>query len=249
MDKLKLQIYSDIHLELSNKIPKIKPLCDYLILAGDIGKINNNQLLNFLEYCSKNWKKVFYVLGNHEFYIGNSNYTKILESYETKIKKLFDNVYCLEGKYIELDENINIYGSTLWTPTISGLDSDDFNDYVYIDKVVINAISIIQKNNLINYLNETNKKTIIVSHFPPTQNNTSDPIYNGQPQNIKNYFAHKNILNEIKTDNIVCWISGHTHYSYDFIENNIRCISNQFGYKDELIKSQTKLNIDGIFEI
>jgi hypothetical protein len=24
----------------------------------------------------------------------------------------------------------------------------------------------------------------------------------------------------IKTDNIICWISGHTHYSYDFIENN-----------------------------
>ncbi len=245
MNKLKIQIYSDIHLELINKIPKIKPLADYLILAGDIGKSNNNLLKQFLEYCSQNWKKVFYILGNHEYYIKNSNYTKILNSYEELTNK-FSNIYCLENKSIELDENIDIYGSTLWT---SSVNDSGFNDYNFIDRDVVNAISKKGMCNLKKYLNESNKKSIIVTHFPPTQNNTSDPVYKNQPQHIKNYFSHKDILQEVKKDNIICWISGHTHYSYDFKENNVRCISNQFGYKEELVNGLTKLNIDGVYEL
>ncbi len=34
MEKIRIQIFSDIHLELINKLPKIKPSCDYLILAS-----------------------------------------------------------------------------------------------------------------------------------------------------------------------------------------------------------------------
>lgn len=245
MPKIAVQIYSDIHLEWCKKIPKIKPLCDYLILAGDIGKINNNQLSNFLDHCSKNWEKTFYVLGNHEYYIVNSNFTKINEMYKNKITDQFTNVYYLDDQIIPINDEINLYGSTLWTPSVN---DNRLNDYNYIDRQVVNAISKIQKQKLVEYLNKTNKKTIIVTHFPPTQNNTSDPIYKNQPQDIKNYFAHKNILNEVKTYNILCWISGHTHYSYDFKENGVRCISNQFGYTDELISGVTKLNIDGLYE-
>lgn len=246
MQKIKVQIYSDIHLEFSNKLPKIKPLCDYLILAGDIGKINNNQLIYFLDYCSQNWEKVFYVLGNHEFYIKNLNFTKINEMYKKKITEKYTNVYYLDDGVNILNHDINIYGSTLWTPSV---DDDRLNDYNYIDRDVVNALAKIQKHKLNKYLNETNKKTIIVTHFPPTQINTSDPIYKNQSEHIKDYFAHKNILNELKLDNVICWISGHTHYSYDFKENNIRCISNQVGYKKELVTGVSKLNIDGLYEI
>ena len=41
MKSINIQLYSDFHLELNEKAyPKIKPYCDYLFLAGDIGKIN-----------------------------------------------------------------------------------------------------------------------------------------------------------------------------------------------------------------
>ena len=42
-------------------------------------------------------------------------------------------------------------------------------------------------------------------------------------------------------------MSGHTHYSYDFIFKEIRFISNQFGYLDDL--EDTGVNYDGLFEI
>ena len=75
MQTFTFQLFSDIHLELlkSSKFPKIKPLTDYLFLAGDIGKINTPNYELFFDYCSQNWKKVFYVLGNHEFYNSNKD--------------------------------------------------------------------------------------------------------------------------------------------------------------------------------
>ena len=51
-------------MEFRKKYPHIKPLCKYLILAGDIGSIDDKQLFPFLDYCSKNWEKIFYILGN-----------------------------------------------------------------------------------------------------------------------------------------------------------------------------------------
>lgn len=66
----KFQIYSDLHTEFSNTFPKILPLCDTLILAGDICVITNKNFIPFMEYCSIHWKTIVYVLGNHEFYVG-----------------------------------------------------------------------------------------------------------------------------------------------------------------------------------
>ena len=48
-------------------------------------------------------------------------------------------------------------------------------------------------------------------------------------------------------NNIECWMSGHTHYSYDFNYKETRFISNQFGYIDEINNSE--INYDGLFEI
>lgn len=235
---MQIQVYSDIHLELLNKFPEIKPLCDYLILAGDIGKINDLVLLKFLAYCSKNWLKVFYILGNHEFYIENSNFTEINELYKKKLT-VFSNIYFLDNDYVPLNDNINVYGSTLWTLT------NDDNDYKFVNRKIVNDISKIETDKLKLYLEETNKKTIIVTHFPPTQKHTTNPIYDKQDQSTKDYFSHRNILYEVKKENILCWISGHTHYSYDIIENDIRCISNQFGY----IGESTNIKETGLFNL
>jgi len=39
MVKLRFQLFSDIHIELAKRVPKIPNLSPYLFLAGDIGKI------------------------------------------------------------------------------------------------------------------------------------------------------------------------------------------------------------------
>ena len=47
---MKFQLFSDIHLELCKNVPYIKPLADYLFLAGDIGNISKPNLKLFIDY-------------------------------------------------------------------------------------------------------------------------------------------------------------------------------------------------------
>ena len=49
--------------------------------------------------------------------------------------------------------------------------------------------------------------------------------------------------------NVVGWISGHTHWSYDINIDNVRYISNQIGYKNECLSGETNFEPDKIFEI
>lgn len=65
------QINSDLHLEIGQQYSsfEIKPSADYLILAGDIGRlIDYEDFLGFLRIQTAQFKLVFLVLGNHEFY-------------------------------------------------------------------------------------------------------------------------------------------------------------------------------------
>lgn len=107
--ELKIQIYSDIHIELYNSYPKIEPLCDYLFLAGDINIKTKKTFIEFFDYCSKNWKKTFYILGNHEYWIKSKHFKKIEYEYEEFFKNNYTNVYLLNNSSILLNNNIEIY--------------------------------------------------------------------------------------------------------------------------------------------
>ena len=65
---------------------------------------------------------------------------------------------------------------------------------------------------------------------------------------VNSYFAWPdNTLLKLNVDHILTWISGHTHWTYDFTQNNVRLIGNQIGYKSEVGK--TGLIEDGVFKI
>lgn len=51
---MKIQIYSDLHLEFSKSFPKIKPLSKYLFLSSDISHIHihNQNFKDFIQYYS-----------------------------------------------------------------------------------------------------------------------------------------------------------------------------------------------------
>lgn len=73
---LKIQVISDLHLEFMKKLPKFLndfKKADYLFLAGDIGypkypEYNSGIFYQFISWCCDNYKKVFYIIGNHEAY-------------------------------------------------------------------------------------------------------------------------------------------------------------------------------------
>ncbi len=126
---MKFQIYSDLHIEFYKSFPRIQPLCDILILAGDIGSIRHHQFEPFLNYVSENWKKTYYVLGNHEYYGSNHCFYKTQKKYYDFFTK-YDNVFLLdrEKSILEIEnehededgniikkEKICILGCTLWS--------------------------------------------------------------------------------------------------------------------------------------
>jgi len=270
MNKIIIQVISDIHLEFYNSYPKIKPLAKYLFLAGDIGTISNKydlKVKNFLSYCANKWEKTFYVLGNHEFYQTNEfAYKKnSFEELETKYKQIcseLPNVYLLDNSFQEIEPGINVYGTTLWTGDYGSPFelSDILNDYNMIaikskkSNVLVNSnytdvLSKSQLNLLSNYLDTSITKNIILTHFPPIRQGSFNPIYSSQPEYIANYFSWNNIYKKLNMSNVVGWISGHTHWSYDKNIDNVRYISNQVGYKNEFMSCKTNFEPEKIFEI
>jgi predicted phosphohydrolase len=273
MNKITIQVISDIHLEYYNSYPKIKPLAKYLFLAGDIGTIKNNydlKMKNFLSYCSKNWEKTFYVLGNHEFYQTEEFADKKIsfEELEEKYKQIcseLPNVYLLDNSFQEIEPGINVYGTTLWTANYGCKTKieDELNDFnmiaikpqnnskynILLTKEYVNLKSKIQLDELEKYLNDTTLKSIILTHFPPIRNGSSNSIYSSQPEYLANYFSWNDIYSKLNMTNVVGWISGHTHWSYDINIGGMRFISNQIGYKNECLKGETNFEPEKIFEI
>jgi len=272
--KILVQIYSDLHLELTKSIPRIPPKCPYLFLAGDISRFTHPSFKEFLVYCNTNWKKTFYIFGNHDYWNTNSYMESIKkQSCEFLKENELTNIYILDNSFVSLNEDIVVFGSTFWTqsPFITAYEASIYiNDYNMIkvkkpnidhrlrelEPRDVNELNFEDTSAIYNLLNNNesikNKKIIMMTHFPPQQTNTSHPKYASEVKILKNYFSHPDgTLKEFEdTSNILCWISGHTHYSYDFISpEGVRLISNQMGYIREVISGVTRFKEDGLFEI
>lgn len=262
--KILVQVYSDIHIELWNRVPILPVMAKYLFLAGDICDKNNPLFFKFLDYCSEWWEKVFYTPGNHEFYVRNKNYNQLLFEYKFDIEKRYKNIYFLDNAAVKLNDDIDVYGSTFWTKSPfertyeAKLSINDYNWITYfnqskrhvaeLDINYINELSETSYNNLKQHLSISKKPTIVMTHFPPIRTGTSGPIYLSQDRKVNQYFSWPDeTINDFNLENVPIWISGHTHWSYDINKNGTRFVGNQLGYKSELGK--TGLNEDGLFEI
>jgi predicted phosphohydrolase len=259
---MKVQIYSDIHLEYYSKFPQIEPLAKILILSGDIGYIGSEIYKEFIKYVSKNWVKVFIVLGNHEYYHDSKPYSLLNKEFKKYLTN-FNNVILLDKEIFLLDDTL-IVGCTFWSNIDHRVENyiNDFKHIKMFDKnnnlvnLTIEEYQTLHRqdkhflsNCFVEGFIESFQNIIIITHYPLTQHNTSHPKYNKDPLWMKNYFSNDIDFNQfinVNDKNIVC-ISGHTHYSFDFVKNNIRFISNQFGYKNEL--KQSNLKTDGVFDL
>lgn len=275
----KFQLFSDIHIEFSNGFPKIPPLTNYLFLAGDIGKLSGTNFKPFFDYCSENWKKTFYILGNHEYYSSNKTLEKLNGEYKAFFNT-YSNVFLLDDSYYDIDDDTGsyrIYGSTLWSLVDSTDGLNDFNmiqmkneknwtvpinlDY-YNNLYKKSAKKLFDQIKIGNWEGELEPKELIVmTHFPPIRktdaqpNLTSHPHYQNEKESRKKYFANNftdeylkewDITEKDLYSNIKVWISGHTHYSYDF-NYRTRFIANQLGYQSQF--NHTGINLEGIYEL
>lgn len=183
---MKLFLASDIHREFYENPQEIEiPLCDVIVLAGDISKMEEA-----LSYCSHLAEHhdipVIFVPGNHEYYNGNyTDLSVIARNYnDKKVHILMDDMTVIDG--------VRFIGSTLWTDFSAGTNGNEgwISRNKRLAKRYINDFRVIRVSNdrnnklrpvhVVEFYNQSCEyfrqqlekpfegKTVIVTHFCPS---------------------------------------------------------------------------------
>ena len=233
-----IQYLSDLHLEFRENLSFIQkyPIVaegDVLLLAGDIMPLRQLREENaFLNQVSEQFKAVYWVPGNHEYY--NTRLSRIQRSMKNTIR---DNVFIVNNT-VEVLSNIRFIFSTLWTK-ISDLHAfqiqNRLSDFHAIE-IDGRPISVSQYNALhedsLAFLKETlltpfDGLSIVVTHHVPT--------YMHYPAQYKG-----DVLNEafaVELFDLIAnhgpeyWIFGHHHFNTPaFFIGKTQMLTNQMGY-------------------
>ncbi len=258
---LKIQYASDLHLEFAlnkayiEKYP-IEPIADILILGGDITYLTKRMLSDPLfDLWSDQFKDVYIIAGNHEFYNKHYPIENIFNSMEKKVR---DNIRYLNNKTIIID-NIRFIFTTLFT-SISA--EQEFNirrglaDFHLCRYNANSNLSLTIKeyneshSKCRAFLEETLKqgfegKTVIVSHHVPYPK-TFIKDYPQFTFDLSEAF-HVDLTGLVRKYKIDHWISGHTHINHDSIQVERTWFhTNQLGYVEagEYKKFRRKATIE-----
>ncbi len=244
-----IQYCSDLHLEFPENKEYIKsnpiiPKADILILAGDIVPFNELEKHDyFFDDISKKFKEVFWIPGNHEYYLSDTQGRVGIFKEEIRT-----NVHLLNNHSVEIG-NTKIILSTLWSKIPDdkiAIIEHSLNDFHIIKyntdrfrATMCNALfdenfKFIQKE----VENNTKEKCLIVTHHVPTFTNYPKQ-YLGSP--INSAFA-TDLDDFITNSNIDAWIFGHNHANVlDFKVGETVLATNQLGY----VRAREHFDFDG----
>jgi predicted phosphodiesterase len=247
---MKFRVVSDLHLEFRHNYLEsyvLPPLPDdketVLILAGDIGLLADPRTYStFMKHSSEQFKYIFWIGGNHEWYHGNiDDHSVKMAIDDLALPNLFTDRLVLEN------EKIVIVGDTLWTDFENGDPSSMFiskrgmSDFQVIEvgdgRTTLHPARVMmmhqeQKDRILrggDYYAKHGFKVIAVSHHQPSLQGIAKE-YLGDPMN--GAFA-SNLDEEIKSHKIEYWIAGHTHTSIRYSIGETKCICNPLGYPFE----------------
>lgn len=268
----KFHYLSDLHLEFGMNKPA--PQGEYLILAGDItvlrvlnpimndsqSRKTRDRTLLYFKHCVENFKKVFYLTGNHESYNFN-----IQEEYNYIKRYLPSEIVHLDDTEYEIDQDTVLLGSTLWT----NMDNRDhitmkmvehgMNDFHVIynnapeDPFTIwTATDAANKHDKsIAFLTEAlernkHRKCVVATHHAPS-------IKGVNPEHVRDTtinFGYYSDLESFITERpqIKYWVHGHTHVQTKYQIGSTMVVSNAQGYVG-YEKSADVFNPNTYFEI
>lgn len=250
----RLQIVSDLHLEVGCQyatfsIPVTAP---YLVLAGDIGRLlDYDELLHdFLAPLVPRYRRVFYVLGNHEFF--GMSYAEGIEA-----AQCLENEPSLQGKLTLLNcgrwteeergaacntssPRLTVIGCTLWSwvpeeaRDIVQAKVGDFRKMTARTVADHNAQHRLEAAWLRRQVEETRQNSqsvvCVVTHHAPSLQGTSRPEHATNPWTSG--FATEMLGEEGGpwSEGVDLWVYGHTHHCVDQVCHGVRLLANQRGY-------------------
>jgi predicted phosphodiesterase len=245
----RIQYTSDLHLEMYNTLPDfstfLKPCAPYLALAGDIG--HPAQLRDLFAWAAPQWKRIFYIAGNHEYY--GAKYEERQKELE-ELAAPYTNLHFLHAGnpsfYCE-EENVAVIGATLWTSVSKTSNWRIVNDYGRIRfSMRPDYAGAKGKGHTFMHLNlqhETERALLdaeitawslrgaqicVMTHHMPSFR-LIHPRF--AMSSVNDCFAsHSDVL--IRPP-VKLWIYGHTHACSHNVLGKIPCVVNAKGYLDE----------------
>jgi len=253
---MKIQYCSDLHLEFSVnnlflKQNPITPVGDILILAGDITYLRDDFYRNpFFDYVSQNWKSIFWIPGNHEFYVGND-----ILNYDFNVPiKIRKNVFLVNNITLEIN-NIHFIFSTLWSKIDKLKEKyiqnyvSDFECIVYDDeKLSAKVFNKLHSESLKFLKNECKRlkdkrKVVVTHHLPSNQCNSIE--FSGSKLNSAFCTELTDFVEKCSAD---YWIYGHSHRNLlEFEIGNTKMLTNQLAYVH--LNEDKNYKSDAFFEI
>lgn len=255
---MKFDYGSDLHISYDKDIDKLIdrfPLnrSDTLILAGDIVEVSilkskgnsiKKNAVKFLSWLSDNYRTVYYVFGNHEYYDAELNFA--VRNLRDILKKInIPNIIILDNEIVEHGDTV-IFGSTMWTgcknqdPLVMLAVQDGMNDYKFIDYVdkTYNERRLITihdtlllnnkfKNKLTQFIElKTDKKKIVITHHAPSIVSIDTHYRSG----LLSFGYYDELYDVIFESDIKCWFHGHSHDPSCYRINKTQVLANPRGY-------------------
>jgi predicted phosphodiesterase len=236
---MKIQYASDLHLEFSDnsrylRENPLKPVGDILVLAGDIGYLNddNYRYHPFWDWAANNFEQVIVAVGNHELY----KYYDLAQMPQGLVCSIRNNVKCYYNAVVRVG-NIDLIVSTLWAkipleeayPTENGV--TDFHRILYNGERLTWDKFNAEHDKCLSFIKAAvagsdAKHIVVVTHHVPSFQLSSSDFAGSR---INGAFTVE-LEDYIETSPIEYWIYGHSHRNIDKTIGNTRCVTNQLGY-------------------
>jgi Icc-related predicted phosphoesterase len=235
---MKIQYASDLHLEFTQNTyylhaNKLIPKADILVLAGDIYLFSKNtDTVKFFDYLSENFREVYWLPGNHEYY-----HSDIIRYHKFKENPVRHNIHIVHNKVITID-GVNLIFSTLWSHispqnelhikshlsdfSVISIDGDDFRPKHY-NQLHAESLEFIIKE----LDRRKGEKNVVITHHVPTLYDYSEQ-YRNSPLNEAFVVELYDLIEKYQPE---AWIYGHSHVNTpEFTIGKTKLVTNQLGY-------------------
>jgi len=237
---LRIRIFSDLHLEMSDRHPPLdfpQAEADVVVLAGDID--NGTAAIDWAEHAFAG-KPVIYVPGNHEYYDGE--YFAVGEALRTRAAAS-PNVRLLAPGELKV-HGVRFIGATLWTDfelfgaeTLVPAIEESLKYVVDFRAIRYRAEGLFTpEHSLVLHRQDRaflekklaerfHGKTVVVTHHAPHPSSVH-PKW-GVSLTSAAFVSDLGAL----LGKPALWIHGHTHDGFDYSVNGTRVVANPMGYR------------------
>lgn len=239
---------SDIHTEFYESAQDIYDsiqwrTATHLVLAGDIGVITSKLRIykDFLTLCTKKYKNVVLIPGNHEYYGCETRRVEIEKILESLCQTT--GVHYIQGKNVVVD-GIRFIGHTLWSlierdacAQLADFSRRVFDNQIEYVSAFVDGYRFLQSEILksMDYV----EPIVVVTHHLPSRKMIHPKF---KSYSVLNSAFATDVVNSITLNRVKYWFCGHTHEYCETKVADTMIIANPVGYPDEQRMTAVSLN-------